>query len=238
MKSITIANINTQQHQGILSKYITSKAIYLATKVTLEKAGLFTQVFSLGNCDGLKNIDMDMQIFREAKKTITQEVKDDLTRISKQGRNCLPNYHKYLTIVSVRTTNIKKELDIVRKGVIQYNHNQSKWASLFGKLYSTIKLSADVGIELLSTRVGSAGMAISYMYGLASELATTIAEADKADFWSFSGSLAAPHLLAWDQSIKMVKQPTLGVKVIGGGLDVLPYVLITAGFLDNLAKFE
>lgn len=68
MKSITIANINPQQHQDILSKYITSKAIYFATKVTLEKAGLFTQVFSLGNCHGLKNMDMNMQLFREAKK--------------------------------------------------------------------------------------------------------------------------------------------------------------------------
>lgn len=128
----------------------------------------------------------------------------------------MPNYQKYLTILCVKASNIKKELDTVRKGVIQHNHNQSKWASLFGKLYSSVKLSADVGLELLSTWIGPAGMAVSYMYGFASELATTIAEANKADFWSFSGSLAAPHLMAWDQSIKMVKPPTLGVKVISG----------------------
>jgi len=238
MESITLANVNTRQHQAILSKYIMSRAIYQATKVTLEKADLFTQVFSSGNCDGLKSFDMDMKVFKAAKKIITQEVKADLSRISNLGKNCLPNYQKYLTIISLRTTNITKELDVVRKGVIQYNHNQSKWANLIGKLYTNANLSGDVGIEILSIRVGPAGMAVSYMYGLASILATTIAEAVRADFWSFSGSLSAPHLMAWNAAIKMIKPPTLGVKVITGRLDVLPYVLVTKGFLENLSKFE
>ncbi len=239
MQSITIANINTRQHQGILTSYITSKAIYQATKVTLEKASLFTQVFSLGVCDGLKNLDMDMQVFTIAKKTIKQEVTDDLVRISNQGKKCLSMYQKYLTKIATQTFNYKKELDTVRKGVIQYNHNQSKWAGLFGKLYSTAKFASDTGIQILSTQFGPAGMAASYMYGMATELATTLADAENADVWSFSGTLAAPHLMAWEYSLELVKKPTFGVKIMQGTLkNVLPAVLITKEFSDNLAKFE
>lgn len=237
MESITIANINTRQHQGILTNYITSKALYQATKVTLEKADLFTQVFSAGNCDGLKSIDMDMQIFKGAKKTITQEVIDDLARISNQGKKCLPNYHKYLTVISLKTSNIKKELDIVRKGVIQHNHNQSNWASLLGNLYSNAKLTTDVGINVLLNRIGTAGMAVTYMYGIAAKLAHSLNDAENAEIWSFSGSSSASYLKIW-RYLEMIKQPTLGVKVIGASINLFPYVIITKEFKDNLAKFE
>lgn len=237
MESITIANINIQQHQGILTNYITSKAIYQATKVTLEKANLFKQVFSAGNCDGLKSIDMDIQIFKDAKKTVTQEVKDDLTRISNQGRKCLSNYQKYLTIISLKTSNIKKEVDIVRRGVIQHNHTQSNWANLLGKLYSNAKLSTDMGISILLNRIGSAGMAVTYMYGIAPKLANSLNDAESAEIWSFSGSSSASHLKIW-KFLEMIKQPTLGVKIIGAGIKVFPHVIITNEFLDNLAKVE
>lgn len=237
MESITIANINTQQHQGILTNYITSKAIYQATKLTLEKANLFNQVFSAGNCDGLKSIDMDMQIFNGAKKTFIQEVNDDLTRISNQGKKCLLNYHKYLTVISLKTSNIKKELDIVRKGVIQHNHNQSQWASLLGKLYSNAKLTADVGINVLLNRIGSAGMAVTYMYGIAPKLANSLNDAENAEIWSFNASSSASYLKIW-KYLEMLKQPTMGVKVIGTSINLFPYIIITKEFKDNLAKFE
>lgn len=238
MKSLTLANINTRQHQTITTSYITSKAIYWATKVVLEKANLFTQVFNTGNCEGLKNIDMDMQIFKEAKKRITQEVMDDLTRISKLGEKCLPTYQKYLTVISLRTSNIKKELDIVRKGVIQHNHTQSKWASLLGKLYSNTRLATDVDISVLSSRIGSAGIAVSYMYGMPSKLTNSLTEAENSDLWSFSGTNSAPLLKVWNHSLKMVNKPTMGAKVIGGYLDVLPHVIISKEVLDTLAKLE
>ena len=238
MNSISIANINAQQHQAITTSYITSKAIYRATTVVLEKSNLFTQVFNTGNCDGLKNIDMDMQIFKDAKKRITQEVRDDLTRISKLGEKCLPTYRKYLTVISLKTSNIKKELDIVRKGVVQHNHNQSKWASLFGKLYSTSKLTTDVDINILSSRIGPAGMAVSHMYGMASKLTNSLTDAENSDVWSFSGTFPAPHLKVWNYALKTEKKPTLGVKVIGTDVDMLPYAIVTSEFLDNLAKFE
>lgn len=238
MNSISIANINARQHQAITTSYITSKAIYGATKAVLEKAKLFTQVFNTGNCDGLKNIDMDMQIFKEAKKRITQEVKGDLTNISKLGENCLPTYHKYLTVISLKTSNIKKELDIVRKGVVQHNHIHSKWASLFRKLYSTTKLTTDVDISVLSSRIGPAGMAVSYMYGMPSKLTHSLTDAENSDIWSFSGTYSAPQLKVWNYALKPEKKPTMGVKVISRSFDVLPYALITREFLDNLAKFE
>ena len=237
MKSITIANINIREHQGVLTSYITSKAIYQATKVTLEKANLFTQVFSTGNCDGLKSIDMDMKIFKESKKTIAQEVKDDLTRISNQGKKCLPNYHKYLIVISLKTSNIKKELDVVRKGIIQHNHNQSKWASLLAKLYSNAKLTTDVGINVLLNRIGSAGMAVTYMYGIAPKLANSLNDAENAEIWSFNGSSSAPDLKIWEY-LEMIKQPTMGVKVIGTSVNLFPYVIINKEFKDNLTKFE
>lgn len=237
MESITLANINTQQHQIILTNYITSKAIYQATKYTLDKANLFKQVFSTGNCDGLKSIDMDIQTFKDAKKVITQEVKDDLTRISNLANKCLPSYHKYLTVISLKISNIKKELDIVRKGVLQHNHNQSEWANLLGKLYSNAKLTTDVSISVLLSRIGSAGMAVTYMYGMASKLANSLSDAETAEIWSFSGSSSRSHLKLW-KHLEMIKQPTLGVKIIGAGINVFPYVIITNEFLDNLGKFE
>jgi len=238
MKTFKIANINTQQHQAIFTKYIAMKAMYDATKVKLEKAGIFTKVFSAGNCDGLKNLDIDLQEYRASKKRLTQEVSDKLDELSKLGKKCLPDYREYLNKLSLQTSNIQREMEIIRNGILKYNNNQTDLARLYGKYYSTVKFGADLGVEVLSNRTGPVGQVISFLYGLTNETIGTITNAENADAWNFSGSLATPHLMAWDHITEDIAKTNKAVKTINHANSFLSGVLITKEFKDNLDKFE
>lgn len=236
MSKLKIAYINTPQHIRIVSRYITRQALYNATSVSLKKAGLFTRVFSAGICDGLKEVGFDMQVFRKSKNSVMVEVETKLKEISQQGKKCLPSYGNYIQTLHLKTINLEREMERIRTEVSSYNQNQSDWASIFGKVYSIAKASADTAIHVLSTKTGGAGIAVSYLYGVATDTVSFLSDAENADIWDFSNSLTAPYVMAWNYSTDASTNSK--IKLIRKQTAFLPYVLIGNELYQNLKKLD
>lgn len=231
---LRVAEVDVNGTAKVIRKYITAKSLFEASKVTYEKLGesWFSKLITLGV--NTQNYELDNVAFQKALKDNERIVRQEVEAVFGGGRSALMYYSEYINKISNQTTRYYEEMARFREKVFKHNQNIINRLTVAGKVVSTIKFSADVGVSVLSTGTGAPGMALSYGYNIVTETITVASDARNADVWSFKGSLAAPKLMIWSELAKKNVEGKLRV----GGPEVVGIIFALVDLKDNWSKFD
>lgn len=215
-RALKVAYIDAQSHKRIINKYIVTRSLYESYQVKFEDAPTLVKVFSFGTLTGTKELEIDSAVYERKKRVNRQQVGQKLNGVFSAGLRCMPGYQEYIKSLQRQTRVYLKLMNARTREILEHNNRQADIAGAFGKGYSAVKAGADFGVSALasSNAIGPVGQGIGYLYGVSTETISAVSDADKANVWSFKGTISAPYVMAANSIAKQALKNGAKGKVV------------------------
>lgn len=233
-RKVKVAHLNFVEHRKVISRYITTKAMYESYAVKFNESPTIIKVLSLYQNLGTKELDIDLKAYEKLRRSAEKAVSRKLNEIFKIGKSCLPTYLEYIKYLNSQSRHYSNAMKDIRAEIMKYNQSEVNTAALFGKAYSGLKLAADLTNDLVISNSGAVGAAYGYLYTVATETASSVADAKNANLWTFKGSLSAPYVMALDEIGKDVIKSSAKLKTARTTADIVKNLL---DFKANIEPF-
>ena len=230
--------VDAARDRTVLRSYVTALALKDSYSVSFEKAGIIVRTFSLGQIKGIKNLELDMVLFKRLQGDYRLQVMSAVTDFLNRPGTGWAEYVAYINKIAERTRQLQLAMDELRAEVMKHNQKEIDLAGAWGRFYSKVKFGADVAVGGLSVATGGAGGTIGRVYTFATEAIAIVGDPKKADIFAFKGTGANLVFLAAEKKSERVLTE-LGNKVLIGG----PAMIVTTLFAwndykDNTKMFE
>ncbi|MBK9418955.1 MAG: hypothetical protein IPN62_17155 [Flavobacteriales bacterium] len=239
---LTVGVFDLDQHVKVIRKNIVVTSLHNSYVMKLEDPGWFLKTLSLGQIQGLKTLDIDMNAYALSLTKRKKHINESLSKIfSKNEKSAIfESYSSFIQSLNSDTRLLLRRMDERRAEIMNHNAVEARTAAGWGKVYSGTKLAADIAIMVLGKPVDAiipgAGTSIAYGYTLTTEVAGVAAAAD-ADIWAFKGSMSAPWLMAWGEARPKLKSFPIRGKLIQGPVIVEGLMALVDAY-GNWNKFD
>ena len=232
------AVIDVNKDRSVLRSYVTALALHDSYRVTFEKAGIIVRTFSLGQVSGIKNLELDMVLFRRLQTDYRVKVMSAVTDFLNRPRTGWAEYVGYISRIAERTRHLQLAMDELRAEVMRHNQKEADLAAAWGRFYSKVKFGADLAVTGIASRVGPGGSAISLGYAFITEGIAVISDPKSANLLAFKGTgTELVFIVAEKKSERILTE--YGKKVLLGGPAAIVSTLFAWGDLkENLKAFE